>query len=127
MARGRGCKVGVNLHREQDEYTPANSRGNRTLFVISTWGRAILDQLADVAGYGIARCWWRARTAIPAGLGWLNGCRAHLVLKQTPVSVCSATLVLHRPFVSAVTQYWRAIPGFSSPDPSSVQPTGAEV
>lgn len=53
MARGRGCKVGVNLHREQDEYTPANSHGNRTLFVISTWGRAILNQLVDVAGYGI--------------------------------------------------------------------------
>lgn len=53
--------------------------------------------------------------------------RTHLVLKRTPVRVCSATLVLHRPFVSAVTQHWRAIPRISSPDPSSVQPTGAEV
>lgn len=53
MARGRGCKVGVNLYREQDECALANSHGNRTLFVIWTWGRAILNQLVDVAGYGI--------------------------------------------------------------------------
>lgn len=48
VAGGRGCKVGVNLHREQGEYTPTNSHGNRTLFDIWTWGGSILDQLANV-------------------------------------------------------------------------------
>lgn len=38
VTRGRGCKVGVNLHCERDEYAPANSHRNRTLFVIWIWG-----------------------------------------------------------------------------------------
>lgn len=67
--RGRGCKVGVNLHREQDEYTTANFYGNRTLFVIWAWGKAVLDQLVDVAGYGIGMLLAEGAKGNPGGLG----------------------------------------------------------
>lgn len=69
VARGRGCKVGVNLHQEQDEYTPANSKGNRTLFVIWIWGKVILDQLVYVAGYGIGTLLAEGAKGNPGGLG----------------------------------------------------------
>lgn len=69
VARGGGCKVGVNLHREPHEYTPANSQGNRTLFVIWTWGKVILDQLVDVAGYGIGTLLVEGAKGNPGGLG----------------------------------------------------------
>ncbi len=69
VARGPGCKVGVNLHRAQDEYTPANSHGSRTLFVIWTWGKAILDQLVYFADYGIGTLLVEGAKGNPGGLG----------------------------------------------------------
>lgn len=69
MVRGRGCKVGVSLHREQDDVYARQFSWESNLICHLDLGRAILNQLVDVDRYDIGTLLVAGAKCNSGGLG----------------------------------------------------------
>lgn len=69
MERGRGCKVGVNLHRKWDEVYARQFSWESNLICHLDLREDYPNQLVDVAGYGIGTLSAEGAKGNSGGLG----------------------------------------------------------